>query len=356
MILSLQVRKRSADQSPSLTPQAQPEHALIPPELPLPTSASVNVPPGSFPNTAFTFSVPGSYEAFFDINAASANTPNQLQATAGNAIDRERQPSNDMSQAYLHALQNMFNQGILDESNRALFENSVDSVDSLTSMAAMQAGLMQPDTAVDFQQLMQQYLHTNATANPFTHINPAQVLGPNFNTAIHPLAASGTLSNFSSPTGMSPSVHIPQPSQNLGPTKPLPKVVGGKPLASTSKPLPVRSNSSPNLVALKLAASSRVSKGGEAANDAPEKGAIGFKHSHKSGPNTPSSEDAGGNVLSTSETPTHCSNCQTTNTPLWRRDPEGQPLCNVSRIASRYIFSMLLIKQCQCHRLVGFST
>jgi GATA-binding protein len=27
------------------------------------------------------------------------------------------------------------------------------------------------------------------------------------------------------------------------------------------------------------------------------------------------------------EVPTLCTNCQTTNTPLWRRDPEGQPLC-----------------------------
>lgn len=25
--------------------------------------------------------------------------------------------------------------------------------------------------------------------------------------------------------------------------------------------------------------------------------------------------------------PTVCTNCATTNTPLWRRDPEGQPLC-----------------------------
>ena len=27
------------------------------------------------------------------------------------------------------------------------------------------------------------------------------------------------------------------------------------------------------------------------------------------------------------QAPTSCTNCQTTNTPLWRRDPEGQPLC-----------------------------
>lgn len=29
-----------------------------------------------------------------------------------------------------------------------------------------------------------------------------------------------------------------------------------------------------------------------------------------------------------SETPTECTNCKTRTTPLWRRNPEGQPLCN----------------------------
>ena len=29
--------------------------------------------------------------------------------------------------------------------------------------------------------------------------------------------------------------------------------------------------------------------------------------------------------------PTVCTNCQTTITPLWRRDPDGQPLCTLLR-------------------------
>lgn len=44
--------------------------------------------------------------------------------------------------------------------------------------------------------------------------------------------------------------------------------------------------------------------------------------------NTSASTSSNSNSNSNSNTPTTCTNCFTQTTPLWRRNPEGQPLCN----------------------------
>lgn len=69
------------------------------------------------------------------------------------------------------------------------------------------------------------------------------------------------------------------------------------------------------------------------------------------------SSTAGGEGDDADGTPTVCTNCQTKNTPLWRRDPEGQPLCESrarfhrpSSVSSSLRFVPVLTPHSSSHR------
>jgi hypothetical protein len=232
--------------------------------------------------------------------------------------------------------------GSMSQFVNALQQNGLGSLDgtidpNLSQLDSIPPGLLQTgssqdltsgfdsgdaETHANLQHMMQQYLQSSG-GNQYTHINPAQVLGS------MPLSI---------PTGNSVGDSPLAEASPHGPTKQMPRSVGGKPISqkTESRPkAPARSNSSPNLAGLKLVGLTAMDSSSSGNNQAKKPTSATMKQGKnvsRSGPSTPSSEadNGAGSVMTGGEIPTMCTNCQTTNTPLWRRDPDGQPLCNVS--------------------------
>lgn len=282
-----------------------------------------------FPSTTFNFTFPP-YDGLFDLPGSGASMgqsdyPTGLRSVEGNSAsdgqyhDSAHSSTSGPSYAPPVGSPQNLNEGL----SAAAAAASAAMAEGYAQLnAANLAGV--DDPAMDYRHLMGLVYPNldnagNMAQNPYTHVDPTQILsveqGDGAYQSFHASPSSdGWANGVNSSTTASPEPYNTSNASTPPSVEALPNGHNARnqprkyvPMKQTAQEIQ-RKKSIPTPVGTSM---------GElrSATSTPDLIEGGGEQTSKGG-----SDDG-------DQSPTLCTNCSTTNTPLWRRDPEGQPLC-----------------------------
>lgn len=307
-----------------------------------------------FPSGAFNFSFTG-YEGLFDLANANVSGTDFASAFPNDEKDLHGQdsvpfPASSRSSISVPYSPESPNTGASEglSASAQVTPNAVADNFANAAQAGLGGGI--DEAGIPYNQLMGlMYPNYDPSAGfatqPYTHVDPTQLLGVDregqsfahaspssdgwgFNSSStaspEPLVASSASTPPSAESGSSAAV----PGRNVtgrkisNPRRLSQDSTGTGRTGGVLSPLtPIQSKKKSSLSNSAVVNAARQAAPRSSAS--PDQGQSGTANSN-----------AGASTDDADSVPTVCTNCQTTNTPLWRRDPEGQPLCEFVRLLS----------------------